>query len=127
MKCDNCGATVAEDDARKHLGKTLCEDCYMEVLSPMKTCDPWAVHSAKTFERLTGDETMLTPTQMNILKILKAEGPIEPSTLLEKLGGGLSLDGLDREFAALRHLEKVRKEKKGRLVLMRLWSALGNP
>ena len=65
----------------EHLGRQLCGDCYMVTFSPMKTCDPWAVHSAKTYEKHAGDERSLTPLQQAILKTLKDEGPLEPTAL----------------------------------------------
>ena len=37
------------------------EDCYMDVLSPVRACDPWAVHSAKSFEKHSGNTGSLTP------------------------------------------------------------------
>ncbi len=121
MQCDECRATVDPDDLREHLGRNLCEDCYMVALSPMKTCDPWAVHSAKNYERHAGDERPLTSLQQDILRILKAEGPLEPPALQQKIDGDLTMDDLQREFSALRHMEKVRGEKQGQRVLWRLW------
>ena len=52
MKCDKCEATITSGDERDHQGRTYCEDCYMVALSPLKTCNPWAVHSAKNFENM---------------------------------------------------------------------------
>jgi len=121
MRCDNCNATIEPDDLRGHLGRNLCEDCYMVALSPMKTCDPWAVHSAKTYEQHAGDERSLTPLQDAVLRILKVEGPLEPIALQQKLDGDPPLEDLERAFAALRHMEKVRGEKQGQRVLWRLW------
>ena len=46
MKCDECAAEIAPGDARGHAGRTLCEDCYLDVLSAPRACDPWAVYSA---------------------------------------------------------------------------------
>jgi hypothetical protein len=34
MKCEGCGAAVSPGDEREHCGQVLCEDCYMDVLSP---------------------------------------------------------------------------------------------
>ena len=31
--------------------KKLCDDCYMDALSPTKTCDPWAVYTAKSIQK----------------------------------------------------------------------------
>lgn len=121
MKCDSCNTSIESGDERDHYGKILCEDCYMEALSPLKTCDPWAVHSAKTFEEHVGTDRTLTPLQERILDILGTEGPMEPARLLEKLGGELKLKDLQQEFSTLRHMEKVRGEKREQQVLWRLW------
>jgi hypothetical protein len=121
MRCDDCNATIESDDLREHLGRKLCEDCYMVALSPMKTCDPWAVHSAKTYEQHAGDERPMTPLQKDILRILKDEGPLEPPALQEKIDGDRPLEDLERAFASLRHMEKVRGEKQGTRVVWRLW------
>jgi len=121
MKCDRCHTTIAAGEEREHLGQTLCEECYMEVLSPMKTCDPWAVHSAKSFERHAGGPATLTPIQSELLDILERTGGIEPSDLLSQLGCKLSPEDLQRQFAALRHMEKARAEKRGDRIVWRLW------
>ncbi len=50
MKCDRCSQTIDPNEAQEHFGQNLCEDCYMDALSPAKTCDPWAVHSAQSLQ-----------------------------------------------------------------------------
>jgi hypothetical protein len=122
MKCDKCGGNIPSGDERNHHDRTLCEDCYMIVLSPMKTCDPWAVHSAKSCEKFAGDAKQLTQVQTEILRILGADGPMEPETLLARLDGGMQLAELQREFATLRHMEKARGEKQDQKVVWRLWT-----
>jgi hypothetical protein len=121
MNCDRCNQTIDHGEEREHLGETLCEDCYMDVLSPAKACDPWAVHSAKSFEQHTGGISTLTPIQSEIIRILEQTGGVEPHLLLQRLEGKLSQSQLEREFAALRHMEKVRGEKRGGKVFIRLW------
>lgn len=121
MKCQRCNAQIGPDDQREHLGQTLCEDCYMEALSPVRTCDPWAVHSAKSFEQHSGGSGPLTPVQSDILQILQETGSIEPAALLERIDAKLTLKELEREFATLRHMEKARGEKQGKKVVWRLW------
>jgi late competence protein required for DNA uptake (superfamily II DNA/RNA helicase) len=121
MKCDRCNSEIPAGEEHVHQGQTLCEDCCMDALSTVKTCDPWAVHSAKTFEKHAGGKGTLTPLQSQIMKILTADGPMEPSRLLVKLGGNMPLNELEREFAALRHMEKVRGQKLDGKVLWRLW------
>jgi hypothetical protein len=121
MKCDKCGVAIAAGEERDHRGQIFCEDCYVVALTPIKTCDPWAVHCAKNFEDFAGGKKHMTQVQAEILQILEAGGAMEPAQLLEKLGGALQLTDLQREFATLRHMEKVRAEKQGQKVLWRLW------
>jgi hypothetical protein len=121
MKCDKCGIAITAGDERDHHDGTLCEDCYMIALSPIKTCDPWAVHSAKSFEKFTGNTKQLTQVQTEILELLQAHGAMEPETLLKRLGHNMELADLQREFSTLRHMEKVKGEKQGQSVLWRLW------
>jgi hypothetical protein len=121
MKCDRCGAAVEQGEEREHLGQLLCEDCYMEALSPVRTCDPWAVHSAKSFEKHAGGAATLTPLQSEIIRILEETGGIEPSALLERLAEKISPSQLQREMAALRHMEKARYERRDGQLFARLW------
>ncbi|WP_319405152.1 hypothetical protein [uncultured Desulfosarcina sp.] len=121
MKCDRCKQDITPGDEHENLGETLCEDCCMIALSPLKTCDPWAVHSAKNFEKLAGKKRSLTPIQSQMLKLLDEKGAMEPKQLLVELGSDLQLNDLEREFATLRHMEKVRGEKQENKVLWRLW------
>jgi len=121
MKCDQCNSKIDQGEEREHLGQMLCEDCYMDALSPMRTCDPWAVHSAKTFEQHTGGTSTVTKIQSEILQILEETGGLEPEALLKQLKGKLTQAELEREFATLRHMEKVRGEKREGKVYLRLW------
>jgi len=121
MQCDRCHAKIDPGDEKQHFGQTLCEECYMDALSPLKACDPWAVHSAKSFEKHAESAPTLTPIQSEILSILEKTGGIEPQRLLRKLKARLTQKELEREFAALRHMEKARGEKRGDRVVWRLW------
>ena len=121
MQCDRCKGVIEEGEEREHLGQTLCEDCYMDVLSPAKACDPWAVRSARSFEQHMGGTSTLTPIQSEIIRILEETGGIEPGALLRRLEGKLTQSQLEREFAALRHMEKVRGERRDGKVFIRLW------
>jgi len=100
-------------------GQILCEDCYMDLLSPAKACDPWAVYSAKTFLKNDSSGPNLTPVQQRILEILQDEGPQERPTLCETLQ--LKEADLERELATLRHMEKIRGELRGGKRLICLW------
>jgi hypothetical protein len=46
---------------------------------------------------------------------------IEPQALVKELGGQVTQKELEREFAALRHMEKARGEKRGDRIVWRLW------
>jgi hypothetical protein len=93
----------------------------MDALSPAKSCDPWAVHSAKSFEQHSGSPVTLTPLQTEIIRILEETGGMEREALLEQLKGKLARPQLEREFAALRHMEKIRAEKRKDKIFLVLW------
>lgn len=119
MDCARCGVSIAEGDGCEHLGRVLCEDCFMDALSPAKTCDPWAVHSAKTFGRSQAGGFELTEVQRRILAILGETGGVTPAELAERLN--LTPADLERHIAALRHMEKVRGELRDGRKFIRLW------
>jgi len=119
MKCDRCKETIEQGEERELHGQTLCEDCYMDALSPARTCDPWAVHSAKTLSQSRGGNLEINETQAKIIQILKETGGIEPRVISERLQLGPS--DLEREIAALRHMEKVRGELREGKRIIRLW------
>jgi hypothetical protein len=119
MECARCSEPVAEGEGRVHLGRVLCEDCYMDVLSPAKACDPWAVHSAKSFGREAGGKFELTDTQVRILAILAETGGAAPEHLVERLN--ISPLDLERDIAALRHMEQLRAELREGKKYLRLW------
>lgn len=121
MECDQCHATIEVGEEREHRGQVLCEDCTMDALSPVRTCDPWAVYSAKALEQNTLGVLHLTRMQSEILRALREAGSIEPSALLLRLDNKLTMKDLEREFATLRHMERVRAEKQDNRVFLRLW------
>ena len=46
-QCNRCRLECDEAELRDVLEQRLCEDCYIDNVELSKTCDPWAVHSAK--------------------------------------------------------------------------------
>ena len=107
--CTKCGASLQGEESREHLGEVLCEDCYLEALSPLRTCDPWAVHTARSLKDLPGGLT-LTPRQQQLYDLVKGQGEVPKQEAARILG--ISEDELQREFAVLRHLEMLRACKK---------------
>jgi len=106
MQCERCKALITEGEEKELHGQILCEDCYIDLLSPVKACDPWAVHSAKKFLEEQGNEPQLNQLQKEILELLHEQGPIDPDKLAEHLQ--LKKTDIERELASLRHMEKVR-------------------
>ncbi len=100
MKCEKCASEIPPDEIREHAGRTLCEDCYLEIMITPKTCDPWAVHSAKN---TVSQEPVLTDAQHNIFNLIKAEGPLPLDRILTRLR--ISEDEFRRNFPTLRHME----------------------
>ena len=107
--CSKCGASLEGEERREYLGQVLCEDCYLDVLSPIRTCDPWAVHTAKSLKDLPGGLN-LTPRQQQLLDLVKEKGEVAKQEAARVLG--VNEDELQREFAVLRHLEMLRACKK---------------
>ena len=119
MNCEKCGDAIEAGEEREHLGQTLCEDCYMDVLSPPRTCDPWAVHSAKSFGKEETPSLNLNPLQLRILEVLKETGGVELPDLAERLQVKPSV--IQREIATLRHMEKVRGALVDGKRIIRIW------
>jgi len=119
MQCDKCKENIRAGEERELHGQTLCEDCYIDVLSPAKACDPWAVHSAKSFAKEHNFNIEVTVTQSKILQFLKDTGGAESGVITEKLQ--IKLSDLEREIATLRHMEKVKGELREGKKFIRLW------
>lgn len=83
----------------------------MDILSPPKACDPWAVHSAKTFLRGKEKLSTLTPLQTKIVNSIRGKGEATIEEMVENLN--LAEEVLRREFAVLRHMEILKATKKG--------------
>jgi hypothetical protein len=119
VKCERCGESIPDGEEMEHYGKLLCEACYMQALSPARACDPWAVRSAQTLSQLDEDYASLTETQSRILKVLAETGGVTAEALAQELAMGLP--ELEREFATLRHTEKIRGQMRDGQKVIRLW------
>lgn len=111
MQCEKCGAECPPEELIEQNGRKLCEDCYMDQVSPLKACDPWAVQSAKgTLATGTpGSSPELLPLQRKMLDVIVDAGRITPAALAAELQQPLK--ELERNFAILRHMELLRGEK----------------
>ncbi|MFZ5452520.1 MAG: hypothetical protein ACOZF2_11735 [Thermodesulfobacteriota bacterium] len=116
--CAKCRAAMEPGEAREYLGQELCEDCFLDALSITKTCDPWAVHTAKSLKDLPGGHT-LTPLQQKLYDLVLERGEVPMSEAAAHLG--LNEDELRREFAPLRHMEMLRGCKKDDVIHLTLF------
>lgn len=119
MECERCKDIIESGEEREYAGRVLCEDCYMDALSPAKTCDPWAVHSAKKLAQQTRTAPELNPLQKQILAYLQETGGAEPREISERFQ--IKPSELEREIAALRHMERIRGELREGRKIIRLW------
>lgn len=117
MKCSKCGNEL-KDDVYHYAGLQLCEDCYLDMVATPKTCDPWAVHTAKS---LTKQKPFLTPLQEKILNLIKERGPITAEEICRELG--ITEADFRTNFAALRHMELARACKEGERVCYTLFDS----
>jgi hypothetical protein len=113
--CNRCGGAVEAAEAREYLGEILCEDCYLEAMSPLRTCDPWAVHTARSLKNIPGGHA-LTPIQQQLYDLVQEKDTVSFPEAAQALG--LKEADLRREFAVLRHMELLRACKQDDLILI---------
>ena len=118
MKCDKCSSEIPSGDDYEHSGRTLCEDCYLDVVAAPKTCDPWAVYSAKNTMAQEA-EAALTPGQQKIFDLIKANGAMQLERICTELG--ITEEEFRRDFATLRHMELAGACKEGEQVCFTLF------
>jgi hypothetical protein len=121
MKCDRCDIQIPDGEEMFYGGQTLCEECYMRVVSPARACDPWAVRSAQTLSQLGDTYSTLSEVQGRILQVLAETGGVESEVIAQRLG--LTLPELERELATLRHMEKIRGKMESGKKIVCLWEA----
>lgn len=80
----------------------------MEESHPVKACNPWAVHSAKTLQKGDGTnvEANLTTLQKGIYDFVKSKGKVTLKELIEKFG--VARIEIENQLAILRHLELIK-------------------
>lgn len=118
IKCQKCQRDIPENESYTYLGETLCDDCYMDVRSPAKSCDPWAVYSAtRTRETsgLTGAEGLNT-LQQAIYTYIKDRGKATPDEVTTRFN--ITPKDLQNQIATLRHCELVKGHKEGNKIFL---------
>lgn len=113
MKCQRCQCDISADESYSHLGETLCDDCYMDAVSPPKACDPWAVYLATRTRESSGLKGAegLTPFQKEVYELIKGKGKVTPAEVMASFN--ITQRALEDVVATLRHCEMVRGQKEG--------------
>ncbi|MCP3875791.1 MAG: hypothetical protein GY699_21890 [Desulfobacteraceae bacterium] len=119
MECSKCKVAILNGDEREHKRKILCEDCYIDVLSPAKFCDPWADYAAKSFVEKNSN-IAFSDNQSIIIKVLKEYGEVEPIILIDKLKDQISAEDGERECAALHRMGKITIENNDGKIILKL-------
>lgn len=117
MNCEKCTVAIPEGEDHKHNNKIFCEDCYIDIISPVKFCDPWAAFNAKSFA-LNNPEGALTEKQRKIMHVLEETGGTNPDVLMDRLRGKVSPEDGERECAALHRMGKISIENKNGTVFI---------
>ena len=110
MECTKCNDVIPKGEECNYLGKMVCEDCYILAVSPPKTCDVAAVHSAKKHREAMGQTGTegLTDLQKDIIAFIK-ENQVTKPEIAQKFN--LKQSDLERQFAVLRHCEVLKAKK----------------
>ncbi|MCX6677798.1 MAG: hypothetical protein NTU95_07640 [Methanothrix sp.] len=121
IKCQNCGKEMTEDEVFATEGKTLCEDCYIDVSHRIRVCDPWAERSKMIFRESHGLEGTdgLTNLQKDIYEYIREKGKATRAELMERFQ--LPSPELENQFAILRHCQLLKGKKEGDEVYIVLW------
>ncbi len=121
MDCEKCGReNLPEDEAFRHAGQNLCEDCYLEIVSVPKTCDPLQVHSAKITREKMGQQGAegLLPVQKEMYEYLKKHGKATREEIKEQFD--FDQKELEKHVSVLRHCELVKGLKEDGKVYLTL-------
>ena len=119
MKCTKCKVDIVDGEEREHNNDILCEDCYIDILSPAKFCDPWADYAAKSHVE-NNQNVSLNSNQSKIIQVLTNYGEVEHLFLIEKLKDQISPEDGERECASLHRMGKILIENKGGDIIIKL-------
>ena len=111
MECKKCKTVIPEGEERNHKNEILCEDCYIDALSPAAFCDPWATYNAESFYK-NNPESAFTENQKIIMKELRQTGGLDANELSERLKSHISREDGERECATLHRIGKISFENR---------------
>ncbi len=114
MKCSRCGREISEEQSYSHQGQTLCDDCYIDVMSSQeKTCDPWATYLSGKERQDAGQKGTegLTELEKEIYEFVRSKGRATREEVMAKFG--LSAQDLGPQLNVLMHAELVKERSEG--------------
>ncbi len=111
MICSQCGKEISKGDEIKYNHKFICEDCYLDNTVVTRTCDPESVRMSRNMESLGISSGKISPSQARIVEVVEKNGAVTPENLSKELG--VPADELQRDLAALRHMRRIKGEKRG--------------
>ncbi|MDP2917665.1 MAG: hypothetical protein Q8O16_07045 [Dehalococcoidia bacterium] len=118
MKCSKCGREITQEQAYNYEGKTMCEDCMMEIGLHPKECEPWATYVATHTPGGAGPKSKqgLTDLQKQVHEFIKSKGKITREDVMERFK--LSESEMDTQMTALYHSEMVKENREGNKVYL---------
>ena len=111
MQCQRCQRKILESESLKHHDETLCEDCYIDAVSPAKPCNPWAVYLATRTRESSGLKGMegLISIQQEVYEFIKNKGQVTAVDIMTIFD--IKQSELENIIATLRHCELVKGQK----------------
>ena len=109
MNCIRCKVELGPGEVVAHGGQDLCEDCLMDVLSPAKACDPWAVKLAKGATQ-GNPPTELRGLEKALYDLVRERGRVPRELAAQLLD--VEPNRLERAFSVLRHMELLRGQRR---------------
>lgn len=119
MKCSQCGREISEGESFQHMGQILCDDCYLEVRTHPRECDPWATYLATHTRERMGQKGAegLTELQKKVYEFVKGKGRVTREEVMEKFN--LSEAEMDAQMTSLMHSELVKaRGEEGKIYLV---------
>lgn len=112
ISCDKCKQRFPVEECVAHGCRKVCEDCAMDLLSPAKACDPWAVKMASSSFQTKGDAiATLKGVERTLYELVVDKGGVPFEKLPELLG--VTSGQVQRAYTTLRHMELLRGHRRG--------------
>lgn len=116
MQCAAFHKELSGEPGHKQGEAVVCEDCFVDKVPVIKTCDPWAVYSAS---RTAAKEPSLTETQQRLVAFLRSHGPVTLGQLMAE--HSISEEAVRGDFTVLHHIQMAGVKKHGDEVVYSLW------